>query len=115
MYVCFAPKPDKKQIVSVYPLSADTVAIYWMLTLAKSTMGMPLRSMASCSSNGRQSHLREDIQPRLVRAAVEEHPHRRDEQEEGADMPTLIPDVAAFERGLAGLPAVKHPASRPPR
>jgi len=59
MYVCFAPKPDKKQIVSVYPLSADTVAIYWMLTLAKSTMGMPLRSMASCSSNGRQSHLRD--------------------------------------------------------
>ena len=26
-------------------------------------------------------------------------------------MPTLVPDVAAFERRLAGLPVVKHPAS----
>ena len=26
-------------------------------------------------------------------------------------MPSLIPDVAAFERRLAGLPIVKHPAS----
>jgi len=25
-------------------------------------------------------------------------------------MPSLIPDVAAFERRLAGLPVVKHPA-----
>jgi CRP/FNR family cyclic AMP-dependent transcriptional regulator len=26
-------------------------------------------------------------------------------------MPTLVPDVAAFERRLAGLPVVKHPAT----
>jgi hypothetical protein len=26
-------------------------------------------------------------------------------------MPSLIPDAAAFERRLAGLPIVKHPAS----
>ena len=25
-------------------------------------------------------------------------------------MPSLIPDAAAFERRLAGLPVVKHPA-----
>src|SRR5262249_7505292 len=27
-------------------------------------------------------------------------------------MPSLIPDAAAFERRLAGLPIVKHPASQ---
>ena len=25
-------------------------------------------------------------------------------------MPSLIPDVAAFEKRLAGLPVIKHPA-----
>src|SRR5262245_63375179 len=32
----------------------------------------------------------------------------------GARMPSLIPDAAAFERRLAGLPIVKHPASHGP-
>ena len=31
-------------------------------------------------------------------------------QKKEASMPSLIPDVAAFERRLAGLPVVKHPA-----